>query len=401
MTAILAKEMGGMSYSVSPLVDYTIRGLDRLFISDVGLWSYSYRFDRPENPLVSIPEKDVFYSLNVLLGFSKVLEPRSTTNKDLPGICANACQELRIGKHRPYIWGMALWAVAELGYCAPRAMLDDAHTLAVCDERVLARWSAQDVGMMLSGLVAMARREESWLPAADRLYKVVAGHLYEPQSALFYNSAKSPRRNFASFASQVYCTLGLYAYGGLTGDAAACEIADSCVRKLISLQGPRGEWPWFYSVAQGTVVDFYEVYSVHQHGMAPAFLHHAVARQIPGAREALVKGFNWIFGDNEMGRTLLRPELHLIHRSVRRAGWRGTQIARVPRSILRSLTTTCDRIENKGGVGLEFTQEVRSYELGWLLWSFADRTDYPELTERSEFRPMSPRLPLPLAAMEK
>src|SRR5262245_33593719 len=43
--------------------------------------------------------------------------------------------------------------------------------------------------------------------------------------------------------------------------------------------------------AQGTVVDFYEVYSVHQHGMAPAILHHAIRHGVAGAREALVKGF--------------------------------------------------------------------------------------------------------------
>ena len=28
---------------------------------------------------------------------------------------------------------------------------------------------------------------------------------------------------------------------------------------------------------------------------------------------------------------------------------------------------------------------MRSYEFGWLLWSFGARTDYPELTERAEF----------------
>jgi hypothetical protein len=34
---------------------------------------------------------------------------------------------------------------------------------------------------------------------------------------------------------------------------------------------------------------------------------------------------------------------------------------------------------------LELRRECRSYELGWLLWSFADRVDYPELTTRTEF----------------
>jgi hypothetical protein len=29
--------------------------------------------------------------------------------------------------------------------------------------------------------------------------------------------------------------------------------------------------------------------------------------------------------------------------------------------------------------------EVRSYELGWILWSFGGRRDFPELTDRPEF----------------
>jgi hypothetical protein len=28
---------------------------------------------------------------------------------------------------------------------------------------------------------------------------------------------------------------------------------------------------------------------------------------------------------------------------------------------------------------------MRSYEFGWLLWSFGGREDYPELTRRAEF----------------
>ena len=59
-------------------------------------------------------------------------------------------------------------------------------------------------------------------------------------------------------------------------DPLAILAANACVTKLIALQGPQGEWPWFYAAGQGTVVDFYEVYSVHQHGMAPAILHHAI-----------------------------------------------------------------------------------------------------------------------------
>ncbi|MGH6934911.1 MAG: hypothetical protein ACRED2_01780, partial [Methylocella sp.] len=35
--------------------------------------------------------------------------------------------------------------------------------------------------------------------------------------------------------------------------------------------------------------------------------------------------------------------------------------------------------------GRALSLEVRSYELGWILWSFGGRRDFPELTDRSEF----------------
>jgi hypothetical protein len=39
-----------------------------------------------------------------------------------------------------------------------------------------------------------------------------------------------------------------------------------------------------------------------------------------------------------------------------------------------------------GAGALRLTREMRSYEFGWLLWSFAGRDDYPELTGHAAFR---------------
>jgi hypothetical protein len=40
-----------------------------------------------------------------------------------------------------------------------------------------------------------------------------------------------------------------------------------------------------------------------------------------------------------------------------------------------------------GDVGLRL--ECRSYELGWILWSFGQRSDLPELTHHQIFRDVS------------
>ena len=138
-------------------------------------------------------------------------------------------------------------------------------SLRFSDKRTLRAFRAQDIGMVLTGIAAQARGDSKrWSRAADELFsQIVGGYCWS--SGFFADAISGPRRRFASFASQVYLTLACYAYGELKGDARAIEIANRCCRKLISLQGPNGEWPWFFDAKNGLVVDFYEIYSVHQY----------------------------------------------------------------------------------------------------------------------------------------
>src|SRR5262249_43631252 len=138
--------------------------------------------------------------------------------------------------------------------------------------------TAQDIGMMASGAVAMSVVDGNrWKPIAETLALRLSQHYFHKHGRLFFNQGTGLRRSFSSFASQVYSMLALYHYGETFAADKFITIANQTAAHLLELQGPRGEWPWFYYAPAGQVVDFYEVYSVHQHGMAPAFLHHAVA----------------------------------------------------------------------------------------------------------------------------
>ena len=372
-----------MSQPLSPLIQYTLRGLKHCYMPNVGLWSHKYHFDWTGDRNESLRHSDLFYSLNVLLGMGRIGVENVAGDYDCRALYDAAANNLLTAPVRHYAYGMALWAADVLGCDVPTPVLAKVREL-TADSSAMQSWMAQDVGLMLTGVCSLAKHDSSWRPVAQRLRDLILTHFLGPRD-LFYDSGVGLRRHFASFATQVYSTLGLYYYGDLTADPKAYAAADACIRKLISVQGSLGEWPWFYNVAGGHVIDFYEVYSVHQHGMAPAILHHAVARGVPGAREALHKGFLWIFGANEMAKTMLRPEVHLIHRSQKRAGFRGSREARVIRSVVNKALGRHDKIEGNGGAGLEFTQEVRSYELGWILWSFGGRDDYADLTSHQDF----------------
>jgi hypothetical protein len=366
---------------VSPLTRYALSGLEHCWMPGPGRWSHKYHLDGRVPPNQSLPHSDLYYSLNVLLGMAKVPELIPELPYDLPGLLVSLCDELPRHPVRNGAWGMALWAAAELGLDTPDVPALRLRRL-VTDPSSAADWTAQDLGLSLSGATAQARKDPTWRPLARVLSEMMLRRLRGP-GALFRDSAVGTRRHFATFATQVYAALSLYQWGELADDPAALAAANACASKLIELQGPLGEWPWFYLPHADRVLDPYEVYSVHQHGMAPAVMHHAAEHDVSGARTAIISGFLWIFGTNEMGISMLRPDLQLIHRSQRRRGVGGSRQARLARAALAAVTGT--KVWTGAKPALELTEEMRSYEFGWLLWSFGARTDYPELTERAEF----------------
>ena len=113
------------------------------------------------------------------------------------------------------------------------------------------------------------------------------------------------------------------------------------------------------------------------------FLEHAERHGVPGARHALVRGFNWVLGGNQLGVQMLVPELQMTIRSQVRRGEMHTKMPRMVRAMKGAvLGRKADLIDR---AGLELRLECRSYELGWVLWSFGQRADLPELTQRDVF----------------
>jgi hypothetical protein len=371
---IHAVDAGGASYS--PLVCYALKGLENCWLAEHGCWSHCYHLDGRPQPNQSIPESDVFYSLNVLLGMSR-LTGRDRLPYDIKATLERCSLRLLTLPVRTYAFGMALWASAELRLELPLKVESHIHAL-LSERRNWQGFTAQDIGMLLTGLSAQFaagnRRGEHLLrPLFDFMVEN-----YTSSTGLFYNSPGGWRRSFASFATQTYLTIACYNVAGVLKNERALALAAACVHKLISLQGPQGEWPWFYHVPSGKVVDFYEVYSVHQDGMAPAFLEHAERHGLPGARKALVRGFEWIYGANQLCQSMLRPEVGMIVRSHVRKGEIDSKVQRLVRSSWNALAGSSQGLTAPSQLTLRL--ECRSYHLGWVLWSFGARHDLPSIT---------------------
>ena len=363
----------------SPLVDYALKGLDRCWLGESGRWSHIYHLDGRREPNESVPPSDVFYTLNVLLGMSRVPSvPAHINTREIFLRNARLLQALPVSK---YAFGVALWTSAELGVTLPDEILRHIEGI-VADRNQWRSFRAQDLGMIIAGVVAQAKTDPRWTPRAAELVQFLLERYLSP-SGLFFDAARGPRRRFASFATQTYLLLACYTYGELTGDSRFIEIANATTRKLIGLQGPDGEWPWFFDAASGRVLDFYEVYSVHQYGMAPAFLEMAERHGVSEARDAIDKGFRWVLGQNQLSKSMLVPQLHLSIRSQVRRGELTSKKPRVMRAVRNAVFRRDTSLIDPAGIELRL--ECRSYELGWILWSFGSRSDLPELTHNAFF----------------
>ena len=59
-------------HSNAPLIDFALKGLEKCWMPSEGRWSHIYHLDGRDQPNEFVPESDVFYTLNVLLGMTQV-----------------------------------------------------------------------------------------------------------------------------------------------------------------------------------------------------------------------------------------------------------------------------------------------------------------------------------------
>lgn len=367
---------------MSHLVEFAKKGLRNCYLEDQCCWSYIYHLDGRANPNESRPEYDVHYSLNVIMGLASLGKEAWKYEYDLPALLHKNARRLIKEPALTYAYGGALWASAILGTPLEKDIAEGLAAL-IKDRKRWRTFSAQDAGMILTG---MSEQHRVGCPdyddtAAD-LFSFLKDNYLAP-SQLFYDSPQGFRRNFSSFATQTYLTSACYHFGYAFGSQDALKIADAATRKIISLQGPRGEWPWFYYTPKACVVDNYEVYSVHQAGMAALFLEFAEKRGTEGAHEALLKGFHWIFGSNQLGTNMVKPELGMTCRSIIRKGELSDRKKRMLRSVVNALLGRTSAYADPKQLTLR--RECRSYELGWLIYGFGHREDLPDILYHPEF----------------
>jgi len=188
---------------------------------------------------------------------------------------------------------------------------------------------------------------------------------------LFNHRDSGRRARFPNFATQIYGVLALAvaARSGHGGDRTLA-VARRVAGRLLELQRPDGGWPWIFDAQRGKVVEPYEVYSVHQDAMAPmALLELTEVTGDTKYRDAAIRGLDWIFGRNDLGREMLDRRAGILYRSIRRKPG-------FDRALLYANTGTSSlgRAALSGLRGpLEVNPTDRPYHLGWILEAWSGR----------------------------
>jgi len=188
---------------------------------------------------------------------------------------------------------------------------------------------------------------------------------------LFRHHDAGRRARFPNFATQIYGVLALAvaARNGHGGDRALA-MARRVAGRLLELQRPDGGWPWIFDADRGTVVEPYEIYSVHQDAMAPmALLELSEVTGDSRYRDAAVRGLDWIFGQNDLRREMLDRDAGILYRSIRRK--RGFDRTLLYANTATSMAAKPLLARAKGP--LEVNPTDRPYHLGWILEAWAGR----------------------------
>ena len=351
-----------------------VEGLDRHYRHYPREFHYTVRTDRQGNPR---PQGfSVRYAAISQIGISRWLKHHPSDEARLPDLQQKISGRIDTihGVGDTALW---VWASCEGG----------------CD----------DIGSLISRLVHLWKRrsascnavEFAWvLKACTMVHECCPDHsgeiepmmreaetrlrqLFSSESNLFRKHAREGcveriGRRIACFADQVYPILAYSHYGALFDDTRALQMAGDTVETICRLQGPLGQWWWHYDTATGRVCEGYPVFSVHQHAMAPMAIlaYDRIAGRDHG--KAVDIGLRWITGNNELEEDLIDRRTGVIWRDIEKREPFLKMLRIVRAAFCTAGLKSLYRIADKFCTGLRVNRECRPYELGWILYAWAD-----------------------------
>lgn len=365
-------------HSENLFIRFCINGLCKMYLPEANTFSASYRKMNGRMQNVRHPRLEFKYSMNTFMGLHNARTAGYDVPFDIDSDYGRLAKTVSASYITPEEIAAAVWAGRVLNVQVPADAMAG-FTAIVRHEAFRPTASAQTMAWLICACIWAG---DEFATAADTLVKKVIDFYIHPVSLLVKHTPQGLRSDWASFAASCYIAYALLVYGRRCNEAAAIDYGIRIAQKLVGLQGPQGQWGWYYCVGNGTIADYYQVYSVHQEAMAPFFLLEAIDQGHEEFRAPLIKGFRWILGDNELNQRLVSPEHSIVWRSLKRK-----DRFEKARRFCRGITAKCSAANGTllRGADVQLNYECRSYELGWALWAFAQRRDFNDLLDDPAF----------------
>lgn len=319
--------------------------------------------------------ESVRYSLIVLLGLARRAQAGGQVSVPIAPLVEAI--ELRRSEMGAGDLALRLWAHVRLGSDrAEKALADLGSHLGRLDST--SGLAGLEIGWWV---IAAALAKESGLDA-DRVLNAGVETLRQRRSRrspLVRHLGAGWRAAYPNFATQIYSLLALAELARLDLLDEATRWALDLADLLVELRHPDHGWSWLYHTESASVVEPYEIYSVHQDGMAPmAFLTLAGVTGRKEYASAALEGIPWCFGANDLGISLVNDSAAYVNRSIRRQGW-------AKRANLYGNTFLAgSRLHQRVSQGaLEINETCRPYHLGWILEAFSGRDDLLPTADRN------------------
>ena len=213
------------------------------------------------------------YTLIAELGLLQAQAAGYTVPFDLEKLDAVGWHALEAGELTPGDIGLMLWIDTRRGGGSGERLADRLDGVLAETGGFEARLG-MELGWIVTGLAHHVAAGGS--RSGVRLLSKALDQLLVDNSApsrLFLHFGHAGwRRRFPNFATQIYSVLALAVVARHGLDDRALPAAIATADLLLELQLPDGGWPWLFDADRGTVVERYEIYSVHQDAMAPMAL---------------------------------------------------------------------------------------------------------------------------------
>ncbi len=359
---------------VDRLVALSVRGLRRMYVPETHEFVQTARgLAGPEGPYLATEGRNLRYAAMAALGLSHV-DPQDQrlvlAGDDVGDLLGHVAAQARTHAD-PGAVALSVWAAAEVAGDVPDDLLARLSGWLDADGPL----PTVDLAWMLTAAVASGEA-----PGADHVARSARDRLLAAagDAAVFPHvtpagSQNRVRAHVGSFADQVYPVQALARYAAAAGDDAALRAADRTAQHLCDLQGEQGQWWWHYDTRDGSVVEPYPVYSVHQHAMGPMVLFDLEEAGGRSHVAAVLRGLSWLRTHPESFGELVDDAHDVVWRKVGR---------REPRKAARTLNAVASAARPGLRVpGLDaalppgvIDRECRPYELGWLLYAWGRET---------------------------